>query len=108
MRLGPLEIVLIILVVIAIAVIARIARSGRSLARHQGTTERETGAKSTVSSPDRLRGFLSRAGIVLVVGGLAAFIAAVSLFRMVLQGYLWAFVIMAAGMILLLYSRKIR
>lgn len=108
MRLGPLEIVLIIAVIIAIAVIARIARSRGSATVHKGSTNRDISEKRSEGTPGRLWGFLNRTGIVLVIGGVVAFIAAVSLFRMVLQSYLWAFILVAVGLILVLLSRKKR
>jgi hypothetical protein len=96
MRLGPLEIILIIAVIIAIAVIAWITRS------------RDSAGKSSGGNYGRVWGFLNRTGIVLVIGGIAAFIAAVSFFRMVLQSYLWAFILVTVGLILVLFSRKRR
>jgi membrane protein implicated in regulation of membrane protease activity len=106
MRLGLLEIVLIIAVIIAIAVIARIARSRGSTTSHKESTTPDITEKHPAGKPGRLWGFLNRTGIILVIGGIAAFIAAVSLFRMVLQSYLWAFILIAAGLILLLISRR--
>jgi membrane protein implicated in regulation of membrane protease activity len=108
MRLGPLEIVLIIVVIIAIAVIARIARSRDRVAGQKETANTEVTVKPPERTSSRVWDFLNKTGIVLVVGGLAAFIAAVSLFRMVLQSYLWAFILMAVGLILVIYSRKKR
>ncbi len=106
MRLGPLEIILIIVVVIAVAVIARIIRTGRSATRQNEPTATDI----TVKSPgkNRLWEFLNRTGIVLVIGGIAGLIAAASLFRWVLQGYLWAAILIAAGSILILFVRRKR
>jgi hypothetical protein len=108
MRLGPLEIVLIIAVVIAITVIARIARSRESTTVRKGSTNRDTTEKRSEGTTGRVRVFLNRTGIILIIGGVAVFIAAVSLFRMVLQSYLWAFILIAVGLILVLISRKKR
>lgn len=108
MRLGPLEIVLIIVVIIAIALIARIARSRNGTAVRKGPTNRDKGEKSSERNSGRVWGHLNRTGIVLIIGGIAAFIATVSLFRMVLQSYLWAFILVAAGLILILLSRNKR
>ncbi len=108
MRLGPLEIVLIIAVIIAIAVIARIVRRKDKATGQEESATTDVTVKHPGSASKRVWDFLNRTGIVLVVGGVAAFIAAVSLFRMVLQSYLWAFILMAVGLILVLYSRKKR
>jgi hypothetical protein len=105
MKPGLLEIVLVILVVIAIAVIARIAGSRRTGARNKESATADTSAKRTGKATNRIWSFLNKTGIVLIIGGAAALIAAVSLFRMVLQSYLWAFILFAVGLILVLYSR---
>ena len=97
MRLGPLEIILIIIVVIAVAVIARIIRASRSA----GTDS----VKDTKPSPRRL---LNRTGIILVIAGIAGLAAAAGLFRLVLQSYLWAIIIIAAGFIMILFARRKR
>jgi hypothetical protein len=98
MRPGPLEIVLIIVVVICIALIARIVRpAGRSSAAHD---ERK--------SPQRAGGFLNKAGIALIIGGIVVLAAAASLFRWVLQSYLWAIILIAGGTIMVLLARRKR
>jgi hypothetical protein len=106
MRLGPLEIVLIIVVIIAVAVIARIVRtSGGASGQNTAST---SPAAANQPGNSRLWGFLNSTGIVMVIAGVAALIAAISLFRWVLQSYLWAFILMAIGFILVLFSRKKR
>ena len=108
MRLGPLEIILIIVVVIAVAVIARIARSKNSTGVQKETATTDNAGHSPGGDSSRVWDFLNRTGVVLLVGGAVALIAAVSFFRMVLQSYLWAFILAAVGLILVLYSRKRR
>ena len=108
MRLGPLEIILIIVVVIAVAVIARIARSNNRTGGQKETATTNNAGHTPGVRSNRVWDFLNRTGVVLLVGGVAAFIAAVSFFRMVLQSYLWAFILAAVGLILVLYSRKRR
>ncbi len=106
MRPGPLEIVLIIAVIIAVAVIARIIRTGRGAT---GQKEAST-SDATTNSPGKSRfwGFFNRTGIVLVIAGIAGLIAAASLFRWVLQSYLWASILITVGFILVLLSRRKR
>ena len=108
MRLGPLEIILIIVVIIAIVVIARITRRKDKAAGQEEPATPDVTVISPESTSNRVWDFLNRTGIVLVVGGLVAFIAAVSFFRMVLQSYLWAFILIAVGLIMVLYSRRKR
>jgi uncharacterized membrane protein YraQ (UPF0718 family) len=105
MRPGLLEIVLVILVFIAIMVIARIARSRRGTASNKESVTADTSTTQPRKATNRVWNFLNKTGIVLIIGGAAALIAAVSLFRTVLQSYLWAFILFAAGLILVLYSR---
>ena len=106
MRLGPLEIVLIIVVIIAAAIIARIVRTGKGSPGQDTAPDDRDSPSQPVNT--RLWGFLNRTGIVMVIAGVAALIAAISLFRWVLQSYLWAFILMAAGFILVLFARKKR
>jgi membrane protein implicated in regulation of membrane protease activity len=108
MKPGLLEIILIIVVIIAIAVIARIVRRRDGATIRKRSTDRDSTGKSTGGNSGRAWDFLNKTGIILVIGGIAAFIAAVSFFRMVLQGYLWAFILVAVGLILVLLSRKRR
>jgi membrane protein implicated in regulation of membrane protease activity len=105
MRPGLLEIVLVILVVITIVVIARIARSRRGTASNKESATADNSLTQPRKDTNKVWNFLNKTGIVLIIGGAAALIAAVSLFRTVLQGYLWAFIVFAAGLILMLYSR---
>jgi hypothetical protein len=92
MRIGPLEIVLIIGVAIAVALIARIVRLGRV----PTATRQRRGSHPVIS----------RAGIALIVLGIAVLGIAAGLFRWVLQGYLWALVLIAAGIFMVLQARR--
>jgi uncharacterized membrane protein len=95
MRPGPLEIILIITVIIAVAVIARILRTGRGAARaNEGPT---TDVTASPPGESRMHGFFNGTGFALIVAGVVALVAAVSLFRWLLQSYLWAFVLIAIG-----------
>ena len=78
MRIGPLEIILVIALIIAAAVIVRVARTGK-----RNAPQNEPG-QEVVSSPPRLTArarSLNRTGIILVVAGIIALIAAASFFR---------------------------
>jgi len=98
MKPGPLEIVLIIVVVICIALIARIVRS----------VGRQPAARDERKSPQRAGGFLNKGGIALIIAGVVVLAAAASLFRWVLQGYLWALILIAGGTIMVLLARRKR
>jgi hypothetical protein len=99
MRIGPLEIALIFVVLIAVAIIARVSRLGRASAA------RRPGEKSGARSP-RAGGIFKNTGIVLIIIGLIVLAAAAGLFRWVLQGYLWALVLIAGGTVMVLLARR--
>ena len=104
MKPGPLEIILIIAVVIAVAVIARIMGAGRRTSQKKGASSPDT--TTDTHGKNKLRGVFNRTGIVMIIAGIAALIATVSLFRWVLQSYLWAFILIAIGCILVLSARR--
>ncbi len=103
---SPLEIVLIIAVIIIIALIARIVRTGRAAAGQNPAPNLDT----ATSPPEKNRtaSYLNRGGITMVIIGIIALVAAASLFRWVLQGYLWAFILITLGVMLVVLSRKKR
>jgi hypothetical protein len=102
-RIGLLEIVLIIVVVIAAALIARVVRPGRVPSTTPAGAEDTPGRDSPGT-----RSLFNKTGIVLVLGGFVALAAAMSLFRWVLQSYLWALILIAGGTIMLLLARRRR
>jgi len=102
MRFGWLEIVLIIFVTIAVAIIARIVRPNRV----PGGQNEKSARRIKAAANTRTSTFFNRIGIVLIIAGGIALIAAASFFRLVLQSYLWAFLAIAVGVILLRFSRK--
>jgi Flp pilus assembly protein TadB len=97
MKVGWLEIVLIILVVIAVTVIARIAGAGRRDRVPDTPRDKRRPGKS-----------LNRTGIFLIIAGIAGLIVAAGCFRLVLQSYLWALIVIAAGTILVFIARRRR
>ncbi len=97
MRVGWLEIVLIIIVAIAATVIARIAGARRRDRKADGS---EAG--------DRPGKTLQRAGVGLIIAGIIGLIVAASVFRTLLQSYLWALIVIAAGTIALFIARRRR
>ncbi len=108
MKPGPLEIILIIVVVIAVAVIARIIGAGRRAAERNKPSPADAKADPYGQKTDRARGFLNKSGIALILAGIIGLLAAVSMFRWILQSYLWAVIIIVTGLMLVLLSRKRR
>jgi Ca2+/Na+ antiporter len=103
---SPLEIVLIIVVVLLIAFVARLVRTGCGAAGPKPAADQDTAACPPRNN--RTASYLNRSGITLVIIGIIALIAAASLFRWVLQGYLWAFILIALGVMMVVLSRKKR
>jgi Na+/H+ antiporter NhaD/arsenite permease-like protein len=108
MKPGPLEIILIIVVVIAVAVIVRIAGAGRRATQRSTPSDTDTTADPYRQKTSRARGFLNKSGLALILAGIIGLLAAVSLFRWILQSYLWAVIIIVIGLMLVLLSRKRR
>jgi hypothetical protein len=103
---SPLEIVLIIVVIIILALIARIVRTGRGATGQNPAPNRDTAASPM--EKNRTASYLNRSGITLVIIGIIALVAAATLFRWVLQGYLWAFILITLGVMLVVLARKKR
>jgi hypothetical protein len=93
MRIGPLEIVLIIGVAVAVALIARVVRLGR--------VPTDAARQRRDSHP-----VIGRAGIALIILGIAVLGIVAGLFRWVLQGYLWALVVIGVGVFMVLQARR--
>ncbi len=106
MRLGPGEIILIIAIIIAAALITRIVRTGRGTARQNEESAVAITAKPSEDKSNRAHGFFKRAGIAFVLIGIVILLAGMSMFRWALQSYLWSFIIIVIGLVILLLSKK--
>ena len=102
MRIGLLEIIVTVIIIIAIVLIARIAR-----AKPKDTAQNKESPTDITSwrVKDRL-GRTKRLGIAFVVAGILFALAGISMFRWAVQGYVWAFVAMGIGLVLLFLSRR--
>ncbi len=108
MRIGPLEIILIIIIVIAAAIIARIVRGGRLAGSSKKSPEPDTPTGVREDGTSKIWAYFNRTGIALIIIGILALLAAASFFRLVLQSYLWATIVIAVGLLLVFLSRKKR
>ena len=108
MEIGALEIVLIILVIIAVLVKVRLSRALRPVAGQDETPTSSTSVDASSKSSGRAEKLLHRTGIILIVGGVAALLMGAGLFRMVFQSYVWAFILIAIGFVLVFFSRRKR
>ena len=99
MRPGPLEIILIIAVIIAVVIVARTIRSGRTAAR-------ETAAKTSGRKTKGPRSIIGRTGIAFIVIGVIVFFAGISVLRWAFQAYIWSFILVVAGFVMFILTRK--
>lgn len=108
MKLGLLEIFVIILLVQLVLLAVRIIGAGRPSVR-----DVEKGKKSSLQIPDRQveqssgKGHQLRlAGIVFALISVLLLLAGMSMFKWVMKAYLWSFILLAIGLMILFMSRK--
>ena len=109
MRLSPLEIIVVVLVILVALVAVRIIGAGRSsIVKDVGK-----GKKSSLEIPERQVEQGSRkglqiklAGIVFILLSILLLLAGMSMFKWVLKSYLWAFILLAIGLLVIFMSRK--
>ncbi len=106
MRLGPLEIILIIVVVIVVAVLTRITRGNRRSTSQNEETSATIQPKPIGARTRKTRSILKRTGIAFTLGGVMVLLASISMFRWAFQSYLWSFVVIGIGTVLIYLSRK--
>jgi len=104
MRLGIPEIVTILVVLMAIAISARIFRVGT--ARQSNDSSVETTTRQVNKKTPQIWRYLRRAGIALVLVGAVFLFAAIGMFRWAFQSYIWSFVLVIIGVIMVFISRK--
>ena len=104
MRLGPLEIGLIILVVLLILVVTRMVRAGHHADQENKISGgiQEGKANEKAGRGRRLRIL----GIISILVGIILLSAGISLFKWVFWSYLWSFIVMAIGFVIIFISRK--
>ena len=101
---GPLEIGLIIVVMLLTVVVMRIVRVGRNAA--------EKSKKSSVEIPERQvkqstgKSRLKFVGIAFILTGILLLLTGINLFKWVYWSYLWSFIIVVIGFIIVFMSRR--
>jgi hypothetical protein len=103
MKIGPLEILVILIAVFAAGLMFRLFRGDRSV------DERSTNNSVAVSTGQELaRGNnrVRKAGVVLVVLGAILLLLGMSTFEFVMKMFLWAFILVGAGLLALFLSRN--
>ncbi len=102
MRIGVLEIIVTVIVIIAIVLIARITRAKPEDAAQNKESPTDITSWRVKDRPGRTK----RLGIAFVVAGILFALAGISMFRWAVQGYVWAFVAVGVGLVLLFLSRR--
>jgi hypothetical protein len=106
MRIGVLEIVVIIIIIIAIVLIARVVRTGPKDADQARTSPTDITSLYAKEKSGWMRNRSRRLGIAFIVAGILFALAGISMFKWAVQGYVWAFVAMGVGFVLLFLSRR--
>ena len=106
MRFGLLEIILIIVVIIVAAVLTRILRGNRDSTRQNEETYVTVQPKSIGARTSKTRNILKRTGIAFAFAGLILLLAGIGMFRWAFQSYLWSFIVIGIGTVLIYLSRK--
>lgn len=109
MRPSLLEIIISVLVLLIVLVAVRIIGAGRP----SRVRDAAKGKKSSLEIPERQVEQSSRkglqiklAGIVFILLSILLLLAGMSMFKWVLKSYLWAFILLAIGLLVIFMSRK--
>ena len=106
MRLGILEIIIIIAIIIAITLVIRIYRSSHDATDQSKKSSEEITHWQVKEKAGRRRSYLKRGGTAFFVAGTILALAGMSMFRWAVQSYVWSFVIVGVGLVLLFLSKK--
>ena len=97
MRLGFLEIGIIVVLVLLIFGITRMMRPGQNVPKR----EKQEGEKTGEVRHPRLR----LSGIILIIVGIIILLVSVSLVKWIFWGGLWALIIVAIGLLVIIIAR---
>jgi len=105
MRLSLPEIVIILVVIILILIVTRIVRF-RSNSTNEDRTSSYAPQGQVAVKQAKVFQRLRAIGLIFVVIGIVSLLAGISLFKWVYWSYLWAFIAIAIGFIMVLMSRN--
>ncbi len=105
MRPGLLEIIIILIVIILVLVVTRIARTGRNR-NDKSKASDKIPTKQVAGKSKRILQRLRATGIVFLVIGIISLLAGISVFKWLYWSYLWAFIAVAVGVVMVFMSRK--
>lgn len=106
MRFGPQEIIIVVLVIIAILMIIFIVRIGRSSTRRKRIPSKATLIEEFRQHMNSLYGFFKKTGITLAVIGIILTFSGLIALKWTVPGYMWSFIIIVIGSIMLFMFRK--
>ena len=103
MKIGPLEILVIFLAALSAGLVVRLFRGKSTVARQEAEDQKATGVEQ---STDSGTGQLKKFGLTLTIFGLIILIFGIGFFEAAAKAYLWAFVFLGVGLVLLMLSRN--
>jgi hypothetical protein len=106
MRPDPLEIGIILVVVLLVAVIMRIVRFSRDTTAKGEESSVEIRKQKIDGRRGKGRRYLGLIGTAFILIGLFLLLSGINLFKWVLWSYLWSFIIVSIGFMMVLVSRK--
>lgn len=106
MRPGLLEIAVILIVLIIIAIAARMFRANPRPVQRSRDAPGEAEIQRAEERPPGRRRYLRRVGIALILAGAVFLFAAIGMFRWAFQSYIWSFVLVVIGFVVVYLSRN--
>ncbi len=103
MKIGPLEILIILVVAFSALLVFRLFRGDKRLPEQStnNSVEVKTGQELATGNNQ-----LKKAGVALVILGIFILLFGMRTFELVMKMYLWAFILVVAGVVALVLSRK--
>lgn len=103
MKIGPLEILIILVVAFSAVLLFRLFRGDKRLTEQSTNNSVEVGTGHEVTTGINK---FKKAGVALVILGIIILLFGKSTFELVMKMYLWAFILVVAGLVALVLSRK--
>jgi len=106
MRIGIPEVVIILIVLIVIAISARMFRAKPGSTNKSNDASAQTPARRVSGRAPRIWSYLRRTGIAFILVGAVLLFAGIGMFRWAFQSYMWSFIMVAIGFVIVVLSRK--
>ncbi len=103
MKIGPWEILIILIVVFSVGLMVRLFRGDKRANEQSSSNSAEVGTGHEVAAGNSQ---LKKAGVVMVILGIILLLFGISTFEFVMKMFLWAFILVGAGLLALYLSRN--